>query len=602
MPLGSRREIRILHIDDEPDFADLSRRFLEREDDRFTVETATSADDGLERINDRPPDCVVSDYNMPGMDGLELLQAVREGYPDLPFILFTGKGSEAVASDAISAGVTDYLQKESGTGQYELLANRISNAVEAIRSAARAEQRRHRLEQILKTVPGCVVQSDADGQFVFANERAKEVLGLEADRLTQRAYNDPEWELETPDGEPIPDEELPFRQVRDTGEPIYDARHAITWPDGSRKILSVNAAPLLDETGTVESVVASLSDITDRMERRQESEEYRTIVEALADAVYVIDEEGQFTQVNDEFVDLVGYERETLIGNTPSLIKDDDTVERTERQLGQLLSSDGPDTVTLEVEIQPREGDSIVCEDHMGILPYDGEEFEGSVGVLRDITEHKEYEQGLEAQNERLEEFTGIVSHDLRSPLGVAEGHLELAEATGESEHLTRATEAVERSQALIHDLLTLARGGDQLGETALVDIAKVAENSWQTVETRQATLDANGSGVIEADRSRLQELFENLYRNAVEHGGDDVTVSVGGLSGGFYVADTGPGIPEAKREEVFEAGYSTADHGTGFGLRIVKQVADAHGWENTVTESEQDGARFEITGVERGE
>ncbi len=109
MPDSSHRRIRILHVDDEPDFADLAGTFLERDDDRFTVETATSADEGLESVDDRPPDCVVSDYNMPGMNGIEFLQAVRVEYPDLPFILFTGKGSEAVASDAISAGVTDYL-------------------------------------------------------------------------------------------------------------------------------------------------------------------------------------------------------------------------------------------------------------------------------------------------------------------------------------------------------------------------------------------------------------------------------------------------------------------------------------------------------------
>jgi signal transduction histidine kinase len=126
-----------------------------------------------------------------------------------------------------------------------------------------------------------------------------------------------------------------------------------------------------------------------------------------------------------------------------------------------------------------------------------------------------------------------------------------------------------------------------------------MAESSWQTIETKSVTLDTDTTQVIRTDRSRLQELFENLYRNAVEHGGDTVTVSVGAMDDGFYVADTGHGILEADCEEIFQAGYSTAEDGSGFGLRIVKQIANAHGWDIIVAEGEQGGARFEITGVE---
>ena len=118
LPGGSPDTVRILHVDDELSFADLAATFLQREDDRFRVETETSASEGLGRLADEQFDCVISDYNMPGRDGIEFLRAVRDEYPDLPFVLFTGRGSEEVASRAISAGVTDYLQKGSGTEQY----------------------------------------------------------------------------------------------------------------------------------------------------------------------------------------------------------------------------------------------------------------------------------------------------------------------------------------------------------------------------------------------------------------------------------------------------------------------------------------------------
>jgi Signal transduction histidine kinase len=205
----------------------------------------------------------------------------------------------------------------------------------------------------------------------------------------------------------------------------------------------------------------------------------------------------------------------------------------------------------------------------------------------------------LKAQNERLKEFTGIVSHDLRNPLSVAESRLELAQNGHDGEHITKASDAIGRCQALIDDLLTLAQGGDHVDKTDAVVVADTAEECWETVETAAATLNVEASQTIEADRSRFQELLENLYRNAVEHGGDDVTISVGTIDGGLYVADTGLGVPEPDRAEIFQAGYSTSTDGTGFGLRIVEQIANAHRWEVTVTESEQGGARFEFTGVE---
>jgi PAS domain S-box-containing protein len=232
----------------------------------------------------------------------------------------------------------------------------------------------------------------------------------------------------------------------------------------------------------------------------------------------------------------------------------------------------------------------------------DDEEIDHVMAVSQNITEDVKEKQKLERQNERLEEFTSIVSHDLRNPLRVADGRLELVREECESEHIDDVAQALNRMDTLIEDLLTLAREGNQVDETELLGLANVVESSWQTANTEQAVLEIETSQSVEADRTRLQQLFENLYRNAVEHGGDGVTVSVGAMDDGFYVADTGPGIPESEREEVFEAGYSTNEDGTGFGLRIVEQIADAHGWEITVTESEERGARFEITGVRKAE
>jgi PAS domain S-box-containing protein len=225
-------------------------------------------------------------------------------------------------------------------------------------------------------------------------------------------------------------------------------------------------------------------------------------------------------------------------------------------------------------------------------------------------------EAELEGMNERLDRFASVVSHDLRNPLSVASGHLELARQEGDSDHLEAASTAIERMEALISNLLALARKGKPIDGTERVVLSSVAEQCWGVIDTQAATLTVGADGTFMADPDRLQQLLENLFRNAVEHGStsgrpaaDDaveegregVTIRVEVLPDrdALYVADDGPGIPEGEREEVFEFGYSTAEGGTGFGLAIAREIADAHGWDIGVTAGADGGARFEITGVE---
>ena len=225
----------------------------------------------------------------------------------------------------------------------------------------------------------------------------------------------------------------------------------------------------------------------------------------------------------------------------------------------------------------------------------------GRLILFTDITARERDRRELERQNERLDQFASVVSHDLRNPLQVLRGALDGARATDDLTHLDRGEQAIERMEVLIDDVLSLARQGQPIDETESVSLTAVADSCWEVVDAADATFVVADDYQFRADPSRLRQLLENLYRNAIEHGGTDVTVTVGRLpdGDGFYVADDGPGIPPEARDEVFESGYSTADGGTGFGLAIVGEIVDAHGWEIAVTESEGGGARFEITGVE---
>jgi len=211
---------------------------------------------------------------------------------------------------------------------------------------------------------------------------------------------------------------------------------------------------------------------------------------------------------------------------------------------------------------------------------------------------HRERE--LERQNERLDEFTSIVSHDLRNPLNVAEGRLDLAQETTDSEHLAAVADAHDRMEALVGDLLALARQGETVDDLEPVDVGDLARDCWEAVADADASLAVPTNCVLRADEQRLGQVLSNLFRNSVEHGGAGVAVAVGVLDDGegFYVEDDGTGVPEDEREQVFDHGYTTSPEGTGFGLAIVDRVAEAHGWTVSLADSEAGGARFEFRGV----
>jgi len=224
----------------------------------------------------------------------------------------------------------------------------------------------------------------------------------------------------------------------------------------------------------------------------------------------------------------------------------------------------------------------------------------GQLVLLKDVTEQERYRRELEHQNERLERFTGMVSHDLRNPLNIAKGNVDLARETDAdtaADALDTAEDALDRMEELIEDLLALARQGQPLDETERVSLAEIVRSCWEMVDVADANLVVDGDLDLDADPDRLQQLFENLFRNAVEHGGESVTVSVGPLddASGFFVEDTGPGIPEDEQGEVFESGYTTSRQGTGFGLSIVEEIVEAHDWTISVSNGASGGARFEV-------
>lgn len=338
-------------------------------------------------------------------------------------------------------------------------------------------------------------------------------------------------------------------------------------------------------------------EISAQLREEQELDRYRTMLDTVEDVIYMTNEHREFTWINTAAEDLLGYDRETLLGQSVLVFLNDEQVEMAKENVEYLLSEETPDVLTFEMEVTRKDGTTFPAETRATLRP--GEGFTGTVGTIRDVSERKKREQELRRTNERLETFANTVSHDLRNPLSIALTRHELAEEDCDSDHLQAIGTALERMDVLVDDLYTLALHGQQAIEIESVDLAAIAASAWQTIPTDETELRVEDAPRVEADPSRLQQALENLFHNAVEHADDPVTVRVGALDGtGFYVADDGPGIPSETRDQVFDAGYTTDADGTGLGLNIVEEVARAHDWEIAVTEGERGGARFEVSGV----
>ncbi|WP_435181947.1 PAS domain S-box protein [Halorussus sp. AFM4] len=584
--------IQLLHVDDEPDFVELTATYLERADEQFSVETATSVGEGLTRLTEADFDCIVSDYDMAERDGIEFLDAVRENYPDLPFVLFTGKGSEEIASEAISAGVTDYLQKTPGTEQYTLLANRIENAVAQYRAQREVKKTEARYRHLIEESTDVITVVDPNGTFQYLSPAAERVLGYAAEEMV----GDNAFDYVHPDDRERVIAEF-ADQVRSPEERVtteFRFAHA----DDFWQWIGVRGRNLLDDP-IIEGIVVYARDVTERKRREQDLEQYETIVENTEDGIYVVDSDHRFEFVNQRVAEASGIPQDLWEGQHVSTLADlgiltEDEVAALEDGFDAII---GGEESQVSVEVSPQVPEEEFVLD-LRLTSLQTEKLTDCVvGFSRNVTERKRRERELERKNERLEEFAGVVSHDLRNPLTVAEGRLDLAREECDSTHLEEIADAHHRMRTLIDDLLSLARDGDAATEAERIHLAETVERCWGNVETERATLDVDTARTVRGDRSRVQQLLENLIRNAIEHGGPDVTVTVGDFEDGFYVADDGPGIPDERA--VFDAGYSTAEEGTGLGLTIVRRIADAHGWELNATESESGGSRFEFTGLD---
>ena len=635
-------DIRVLHVDDDPEFAALTASYLERIDDGLDVVTETSAAAGLDRLAEGDVDCIVADYDMPDVDGLEFLRAVSDGHPDLSFILFTGKGSEEIASEAIAEGVTDYLQKGPGRDRFAVLANRIRNAVAHRRAEETVARTESRVTELAERTSDVLWMFDGDWEtLLFVNSAYEDLWG----RSRRALWADPTDFLEGVH----PEDRAAVRESMErlsSGESMELEYRVDPTSDFGRWVW-VHAEPIRGEDGGVARIAGFARDITDRKERERQlealhdatrrllaAETVEEVAEVTSDAladtlrypfnVVRLHRDGQVVPVAvSDAIELglggqrptydvgeetagLAYERGApVVYDDVSSVDDDVDRGRTSSALYVPIGDHGVVTIA---DTEPAAFDD---EDvHLA------EVLMANVEAVLDLIEQR---SALARQNERLDAFASVVSHDLRNPLTVAMGRLDLAREEVESEHLDDAAGALDRMNGLIEDVLTYARSGRSAADPAPVDLREAVDDAWLMVGDGGELVVEDDLGRLRADEGLLGQLLENLFRNAVDHGGPDVTVRVGRLDGdrveadgagaggddgadppgpGFYVEDDGPGLPDDLGQSVFDPGVSTAPAGVGLGLSIVREIVDAHGWSVAARGADGGGTRIEVTGV----
>lgn len=335
---------------------------------------------------------------------------------------------------------------------------------------------------------------------------------------------------------------------------------------------------------------------------------FEFLFDSLPDAVAEVNiEDGEPTVhgINTAFADAFGYTEDEIQGRSLNDVIVPDAAADTAVQIDQFTENAYTEQVVTRATATGK-GEFLFRG-----VPFKRNGTRYAFAVYTDITEHKKREEELERKNEEMKEFASILSHDIRNPVNIAQGYLSRIGDEANQDSVERIKRSLDRIDDLIDDTLTITKESGDVEETELVDIAEIVSQCWAMTDTGDAELRVADEFTLECDTDRVSRLFENLFRNAVDHNDDSVTVRVGihntmttSTRGGgqekraFYVQDNGSGIPEEDREDVLKLGETTAREGTGLGLPIVERVAEAHGWRMKIGETVTGGAKFVFSNV----
>ena len=587
----------VLHVDDDSQLLDLSERFLRQADDRLVVETMSDSVAAAERLRTAEHDAVISDYQMPGLTGLELLEGVRDdGNDDLPFIIFTGEGREEVASEALNLGADRYLQKGGDpTSQYAVLADAVIHEIEHANAKTSLQESKEKYAGVYENAPLAFVIWNGEGEVVDWNDRAEALFGWSATEARGRQLCElifPPEEVDTLDA-------LTGSLLAD-GVASEQVLENVT-RDGHRVVCHWYNTPLQNTDSEVDEVMSMILDITDAREREAKLQEYATAVEASDDSIYMLDPDGEYVFANSEHLTRLAAdgkisraEEDAVVGRRYASIHPGGDAEGITDILDEVCASGEPKTEEYAFETEE-------TWSYRTYSPVDDPATGKPLGVVvisKDITQRKRME-------ERESFLSSLLRHDVKNKIHTADGYLDLiddADCSPETEsHLETATRALSGSLELIEQISTLSELAHE--EVDIWNLTGVLDGVVESHASHAAAegVDLRYDGCEGSVRGGplLEALFENLITNALKHSNADTIAVDCRREADEYVvvvADDGDGLQTETATQLLEKGVSKGDSaGTGLGLYLVDQIAQSYGGHIELGDSADGGMRVAV-------
>ncbi len=596
--------MRVVVVDDETSLLEITKRFLESGED-IRVSTASTAREALDTPDLHAYDAIVSDYRMSDMDGLQLLQAIRERDQDIPFILFTGHGREEIAMQALNRGADFYLQKGGDPStQFAELRNMINMSVQKRRAADKLRQSEEAYRHVLESSPALICRLSPEGRTIFVSGIVGEYTKYTPSDLKDRNW----WDLFYPE-DLRPQVDKLYADYFDKGLDVRNFEMHLRDRDGGQHTLLWNSSNKWDEaTGKLLEINGAALDATRRVkvqESLRRSEEFNRVVLNSIDAnIAVLDGRGDIVTTNDSWKRF----REANGGQPPR-----EGVRRNYLKVCEQAAKDGVAEAgevldgLKQVLAGKINGFSLEYPCHspdrkrwflVDVSPL-SHGAEGAVVAHIDITARKQTEDALVQTNRKLNLLSGITRHDIVNQLMVLQANLETAlvnAGSGRSvDSLGRAMDAV----GYVLRCLEFSREYQALGERSpeWINAQTLCEEAASQARADGVSVNVTLRGLELFADPMLEKVFHNLLANAVRHGEKVTTVDIWWEPRGERIAvlceDDGIGVPWTRKEQIFERGCSTS--GGGFGLYLAKEVLSITDISISETGVPGQGARFEI-------